>query len=498
MKRIVVLMSAAALAGCGNVESKDSGCVADAECGEGETCNPETAKCEALPDGLAIQLLPTTFYDERGDHIAFSTGEPVHTHAGEAVTLGGADCPAVYKYSYLLGPVAPPYGEEVTPNPIAWKFRALGGAVAQAEFRVRSADATEVDWTPATPGDDGIFGVEIHRSGRNGLPNLELATKQYFVDFRVRDDHKEIIRSACWEHHALAPPVSFSGLVANTDSDALLQLRLAADSRVSDLMLTGSGVKVMQARITHQTAEPVSIRIDIPTPTVTFTEKVVVDWFNQGDIEETFPCETTCMPNSPACVPQPATDPRCASFPGPPTDPDPTFTGVLGQGRWSIAVFDGQTMQPASDCTVSDTSIDCALTSRMDGSPAKELVIVTRASELTELDPDPTKSMWEFKYLDLNYTGHHITDYAPSVFCMSKRYEYEPNGSLPHRCEKYRTYRKLVMIDGLRLDVSAPAMTVTTGIAPTTRIAPHYLVDGEVKGASFAWDSGDDDLPGPH
>src|SRR5688500_7834244 len=122
MKRIVVLMSAAALAGCGNVESKDdSGCAADAECGEGEPCNPEAAKCEALPDGLAIQLIPTTFYDERGDHIAFSTGEPVHTHAGEAVTLGGADCPAVYKYSYLLGPVTPPYGKEATSNPIAWR-----------------------------------------------------------------------------------------------------------------------------------------------------------------------------------------------------------------------------------------------------------------------------------------------------------------------------------------------------------------------------------------
>src|SRR6185503_20826387 len=56
----------------------------------------ELSRVMAL-DNIAprIALASSIVRDERGDSIAFSTGEPVHTHAGAQIDLGAQGCPVV-------------------------------------------------------------------------------------------------------------------------------------------------------------------------------------------------------------------------------------------------------------------------------------------------------------------------------------------------------------------------------------------------------------------
>jgi len=468
----------------------EEGCTGDGDCATGQHCNLDTGVCESPT--LTVQLVPTTIRDERGDQITFTSGEPVHAHAGPTIALGGASCPAVYKYSYLLGPTAPLFGNETAPNPLAWKFRAAGGTVAAAEFRVRTATATELDWSPATIAGDGTFTAGVQRSGPRGVAKLEGASQQFFIDVRVRDHlEREAIATTCWEHHALAAPVSFSGLAANTDSDAMKRFTLAADSPISQLMRAStSSVKVMQGRITHQTAEPVTIHIDVPKPAVAFSKTVVTDWLGEN-LAGNVPCGNSCARLDSPCVPRPATDARC-TMAAPPDDPaDPTVTGMLGAGQWSISVVDAQTKQPVPECTATATTVQCALAGRTAGAPVKDLLIVTRAHELADLEPVPSA---DAHHLGLGYTGLATTQYSPEHRCTNMK-DSPPNANdeVFHTCTSYTTYRKLVMLDRVRLDVTAPVMTVTTGGS-----APPYLVNGKVNGTSFVWDSGDDNLPGPH
>ena len=467
-------------------------CDANADCALGDVCNLATGACEA--PALAVELVPTTIRDERGDSVTFTSGEPVHAHAGASITLGGDDCPAVYKYSYLLGPTPPLFGDENAPNPLAWKFRASGATVAAAEFRVRTAIATELDWSPATIVGDGTFTAAVHRSGPRRVAKLEGAAQKFYLDVRVRDhQQRESIATACWEHHALAAPVSFAGLVANTDGDAMKRFTLAGDSPISQLMRAStSSVKVMQARITHQTAEPVTVQIDVPKPVVAYSKTVVSDWLGE-DLAGSVACGNSCAQLTSACVPRPATDARCTMDAAPADPADQTATGMLGAGQWSISVVDAQTKLPVSECSVAATTVTCMLAGRAVGAPVKDLLIVTRANQLADLEPAASDAK-EWSHAGLGYTGLASTHYSPEHRCTNMK-DSPPNasGEIFHTCTHYTTYRKLVMLDQVRLDVVAPALTVTTGGS-----APPYVANGKVGGTSFVWDSGDDDLPGPH
>jgi hypothetical protein len=502
MKRIVVLMSATALAGCGNVQSNApaddrGGCVADAECGEGEVCSAETQRCE-MPEGLAIQLIPTTFYDERGDHIAFSTGEPVHTHTGAAVALDGAGCPAVYKYSYLLGPIAPPYGEEVTPNPIAWRFRALGGSVAQAEFRVRSADATEIDWSPATAGDDGTFGVEIHRTGRNGFPKLELATEQYFVDFRVRDDQQqEVTRTACWEHHPLAAPVSITGLVPSSTWDGLMSISTEV-GWISYLMRSDDAISVMETRVTNQTAERVTMQLAIPKPGVDYQRTYISGWMAGPGTPAQLDCGSVCIEPSLTCVERPPQDARCREADA---SVAATGAGTLTTGEWTIVVRDFETHELADECVVeaSGASVICDLPGRLPDRPARDLRVLTRVNQIADLKPFPAATMaevfWQGRYDHGDYSGvANVNEQFAGCTDMVTDLGNE-SGEIELRCIEIATVAKWIGLDFAELDIKAPTMTLLTSNGGAMSVAPYHPM-GQINGESFSWYSGNEDLPG--
>jgi hypothetical protein len=486
MRTIAFIAGATALAlGCGNVEPKPTG---DDDSGVTD------------PGDLSLEIVPTTIKDETGDQIDFSTGAPVHTHAGTDTTLGGTDCPAVSKYSYLLDPQAPLFGREVTPNPLAWKFTATG-SLTGADYRVLSAGgtATELDWTPATRGGDGNYLVELHRSGPAAIPVLDSVAQPYTIEFRVHDDAgHEVIRSACWDHRPLAAPVSFTGLTASNDPDGLKQFTLLANSPVSKLINAPGDVKVFTGRITHQTAEPVTIKLDISTPTVGFTKTVVTDLLPTS-LAGSVSCGFSCKIKT-GCVPEPAEDPRCSEAANPSEPQDATTTGTLTQGLWVVTVQDGAS--PATQCTVSGATATCGLPARIQGAPARELVVVARASQLDELKP-AAGLVGELTEQGLVYTGLAIKPGENQFRCTQMDDSTRPDSDIiTHTCHRFTQFSKLRALDNVRLDISASALTVATaipakdGFPGTALAAPAYLPTGIVAGTGFLWDSGNDDLPG--
>jgi hypothetical protein len=490
MRTIAFLVGASALAlGCGTVEDNDGG--DDDGSGDGGVTNP---------GDLTLDIVPTAIKDETGDQIDFSTGAPIHTHAGADIALGGTDCPAVSKYSYLLDPQAPLFGSEVTANPLAWKFTASGSLTA-TEYRVLSAGGatTELDWTPATLGGDGNYLVELHRSGPKGIPVLDSVSQPYTIEFRVRDDAQhEVIKSACWDHRPLAAPVRFTGLTASSDADALKQFTLAANSPVSKLINAPGDVKVFTGRITHQTAEPVTIKLDISTPAVGFTKTVVTDLLTTSTTKNV-DCGWTCLPKT-TCEPEPASDARCSTATDPSDPQDSTTSGTLTRGDWVVTIQDGA--NPAAECTVSGQTATCGLPARIQGAPSKELVVVARASQLDELKP-ATGLVGEFTELGLTYTGHAINPSDNQFRCTLMDTAQVPSGEVFRTCRRFTTFSRLRALDNVRLDIAASALTIATaipakaGFPGTALAAPTYLPNGTLAGTGFVWDSGNDDLPGP-
>lgn len=489
MKTIAFLAGATALAlGCGNV---DNGGDDDDGDGDGGITNP---------GDLTLDIIPTTIKDETGDQIDFSTGVPVHTHAGPDIALGGTDCPAVSKYSYLLDPQAPLFGSEVVPNPLAWKFAATG-TVTAAEYRVLSAGGTitELDWTPATLGGDGNYLVELYRSGPKGIPVLDSVSQPYTIELRVRDDAQhEVIKSACWDHRPLAAPVQLTGLTASGDADALEQFTLLANSPVSKLINAPGDVKVFTGRITHQTAEPITIKLDLSTPSVGFTKTVVTDFLTTSQVAS-IGCGHTCVPKT-TCEPEPAEDERCSTASEPADPSDVTTTGTLTRGEWVISVLDGAAT--ATQCTVAGQTATCGLPGRIQGAPAKELVIVARARQLDELKP-ATGLVGEHTELGLTYTGLAINPSETQFRCTLMETRDGTEGERFRTCKRFSTFSKMRALDSIRLDISASALTIATaipakdGIPGTALAAPPYVPNGTLAGTGFVWDSGNDDLPGP-
>jgi hypothetical protein len=411
------------------------------------------------------------------------------------VTLGAAGCPAVGKYAYLLDPNGPAFGNELQSNPLAWQFSVAGGVPASTDFRVRTATATELDWTPAL-GADGAYTVSLYRSGAQAIAALGSTTGQFFIDFRVRDaEMRETIVTGCWEHHPLAAPLSYGHLAASTDSDALEHFTLAANSPVSQLIDGSGGVKVMSTEIVHGTAESVELELTLPVPTGMYTKSVVNDLIG-AQTTQNIACGNTCQPSSNGCVPDPASDPRCSQ--ATPADPtDPVTTAALQPGLWTLHVVDKATGLPASGCSTTGLVVHCSLQPRGPLNPAaRHLIVQLFAQAHTELAPG-SGTISEFTFQGLTYTGVDI-NLTPKKFRCETLVTAPPTqeGELFRTCTKFTTFSTLVALDSLKINFDGAPLGVKTGFASGALAAPANVPGGTVAGTAFTWDSGNDDLPG--
>ncbi len=450
---------------------------------------------------IAIELLPTTMKDERLDQIAFNANGPVHTHSGADVVLGGSSCPSVYKYSYLLDESAPQFGSETRPNPLAWRFRTTGGSGAiTAEYRIVDEAGTPVlGWTAATKDADDSYLVTLHRSGAHGIPALNARAGQYNIELRASDpDGNSGTNSACWDHHPLAAPVKFTGLAASSDADALKTFTFLANSKVSPIMNAGEGVKVFMGSIGHSTAEPVTIKFDIPKPSVGYTKTIVNDlvFYNWPD---NILCKVTCPAGSQTCEPYVSSNRRCSQDPVPLDPQDHTSSGSLTSGTWNVKVYDGSA--EAAQCSVSGQTATCGLPGRITGAPLRTLAVVVRASQLEQLKPG-AGTVAEVDLADRIYTGLPSNEADDQFRCYDMKLSSGGSGATHHTCVSFTRYLLMHAIDQLRLDISGPPMNVTTaipakdGFPASALAAPPYVPNGKVNGTGFIWDSGNDDLPG--
>ncbi len=477
-------------ADCGAGKQCDAGscvaeCAIDTDCAAGNSCN--AGACIAIP--LAIQIVPTTIRDERGDTITFTQGEPKHVHAGATVTLGsGTVCPDVFKYGYLLGTAAPVFGSQTTANPLTFRFRA--NLSAFGDFRVRTASAVILDWTSATTtGSD--FVADLRRDGAQRIAELGTTDGDYFIDLRVRDLTREITATACWKHHPLAAPLEMLGLVASTTVGSLSTFTLPADSPLSQLFSGGQPIpiQVFEGRVRQGTAEAVTVKLTIPLPQATFT-KLAVDDLATSVVATSIPCGTACglVFN---CVPQPATDPRCTT--GAVADPaDLTVTGSLVRGTWTATVLEGG--QPAGECTVAGLDVTCNLSGRAAGSPARELTVEVFGTDLDDLRP-ADGPVGEKVFQGVGYTGLAPVTIAQRCTSMARGTQ-APDGQRPLTCTQLTTFSEIVALDSLRVSFAPVTFAASTSVPGGLLSIPPYAPNG-IPGAAFVWNAGDDDLPGP-
>jgi hypothetical protein len=266
--------------GCGAVQSPATTGDDDAGSGSGS--------------GELTGVFSGSVLDERNDVIDFSTQAPVHTHGGAPIDLGGAGCPAIYKYAYLEGAHAPQFGSETTPNPLAWHIKSDVAALDPigTAYRVRDeAGHLLVDWTAMNPDGDGSYTIDLRR---DTVPKIGTQASRMYVDARFRDTAgMESIKTACWDNHPLAAPLQ---IAAPTSGD-LFGMSFASHSYISRVMNAGSfddanpyGPIVAEFLITQPTSEPTELYLTAAAPTGTGTKDVVDEFVAVASFANTYDC----------------------------------------------------------------------------------------------------------------------------------------------------------------------------------------------------------------
>ena len=291
------------------------------------TSSAITLRLDDAPPSFAA--LTTTVRDERGDEIGFVGVTPTHTHSGPPVTLGGAGCPDVYKYAYLLDEAPPPYGGEIgARNPLMWSLQladaGAGVDPAQTFMRVRTAGPSGsvlLDWRLVDGTDQGSgarrFDIALYRAGTVPIPGLATYEGPIEIDLRGRDRFgHEVTGTRCWTHHPLAAPLHVSaghvpgvaGAVAHSLSLNAHGLNVARIQDISSLLLNdnANGASTAEVIVSNGTAEATYLRVTLNAPTtanISRTFSVVHDLVSSESVDES--CEGA--PWICASVPAPAT-----------------------------------------------------------------------------------------------------------------------------------------------------------------------------------------------
>jgi hypothetical protein len=415
--------------------------------------------------------------DERGDVIDFQTGAPVHQHAGMPI-VAHEDCADLYKYAYLMDPQPPAFGAETSPNPLAWVFHAdgLGIDPARAQYRIRrqTGETSTIvrDWTTFDPPVEDEYMLPLFRSGPAGIPALGTTAQQLHVDVVFHDwKGLEVASSVCWNHRPMAAPVEVRRPAAAAVGTTLLSMSLAADSPISRLMTFGQDVPVFQARVRHFAAEPVTLRLTPRAPQGSYTKHAVEDFV--APVLETVSIDC---------------DQEVCNLDAPLDLPDEVSSGSLGGARWRGQLVDALTLQP-----VPCNAVGCPLPPRTGPQP-REYLYIASLGHAGALLPGPG-TIGEFTLAGLTFTGIDPVETEPFAQCVQTRVL----GDLT-QCIRQRRWHRLIALDRIQLQIQPIAIDVATPLDASRIDEPAaYLPDGAVTAeAPVAWDSGDDDLPGPH
>ncbi|MEO8548722.1 MAG: hypothetical protein ABI678_02065 [Kofleriaceae bacterium] len=430
--------------------------LAVAGCGVSMQPDPSTGDDDAHPVGQ----LYGSVHDERGDTLDFSSGEPVHTHAGPSIDVA-TDCPAVWKYAYLESELPPMFGREATPNPLAWHLQAPAGT-SEVAYRVRAADGRVLlDWTPVAPGDGGIYDIALHRNGAHAVPALSTTLNMY-LDARIRDSvGAETVKTACWDNQPLAAPLAMGASAPGE----LFAMSLPLNSPISNAIT--SSVHVVQFPLEQQTADPVQIRIVAAQPSGAITKLVKSTFVDLGAVTPPAgSCDDSGDCSRPAMVPSAMM-----------TD------GVLA-GTWSTKIEDALT--GAVLCDDHGLAVNCVIPARLQGeAPHPYRVVIDLAGE-TSLSVGAGTG--EFTSSTLSYTG-----LAP----VTEGFYYCDN---PHTqngvayCLHATQWAHVVVLDRASVSFSPIDLALTTTPDGGAGIVPPYLAPDTLTFGARVWDAGDEGL----
>ena len=451
----------------------------------------KTIGLDSAPPSITVQ--GSSIHDERGDTIDFSTGEPIHTHAGALTDLGGAGCPAVYKYAYLMD-AAPTFGSSTSANDLMWKFRIDDAKLlaGSQQFRVRSdANAVLVPWT-ALPATDaaGYSSVKLTRNG-GAFPIASLGTRagQFFIDVRATDwGNHSTTSSFCFDNHPLAAPLSVSPF----KKGALFGYTVVNDADIAAMMQSGATAQVVTQEILQETAEPVTIAWTAtagssPAYSSTSMSGWVAEYTSNGPM---------CQPGN--------TNPQCVMATAPtnyPAASESSATGTLGYPSYTVTLRDevtGSVLASASSSPFSTPpNVIPPLTWTIPARTASEAphgyrfeISLGGYSEIVPILGLYSEDNAVHTLMGATYTGGGASNLKTQ--CS----EMEQTAFGPH-CRTLVTYWDFTAFDQATLAFQPFASTITTGPDAQTLSTPSYVPASTLTSGAFTWDSGNDDLPGP-
>ncbi len=408
--------------------------------------------------------------DERGDTIEFSSGEPVHTHAGASIDLS-TGCPAVYHYAYLNNKAEPKYGRQVTTNPLAFKVTTDTASLdpSASAYRVRTEDNhVLLDWTPMTADADGVYAMELHRDDNATMAALGTTVGKMYVDARFRDTAgTETVDTGCFENHPIAAPLNVAAPVAGE----LFGMTLQANSPISKVM-TSSGAIVTSAAITQQTAEPINITIKSAAPTGTGTQ-TSVDMYVATGVRTSGTGLGSCDVVN------------CEIY-----DLAPTSGASAGplSGVSTLTVVDD-----ASNATVCFATQGADLTCTIPARSAAEAphgyhLVLDRTSERSIDHANDTHGQAELTLGSVTYTAERLADFT------SCTHTHILQSTLQMYCNEVTTYAHIIAVDKAKIDFNAIPMTLSASTGTETPELVPYLAASALTFPAKTWDAGDKGL----
>jgi len=477
-------------------------------------------RADVTPPQLTFQ--PSVVNDEAVEVPAFDANEaPVHVHTGAAIDLAAAgSCPAVTKFSYLLGASRPPYGREVDgqggprPNPLHYLLLAADDGVGitpgstqyRVGYRTNNVTTWILDWTTAgapTP----ILGVDQYDIGifSDAIPQLMTTEGVYDVEFRATDRLARTTTLArCFELHLRAPPLHLQAPGGSpTDPDPIpvdhayrlqsLALGAGAFRAIAARLLNNdaTGASLLDEDVTNGTASTVYLQVAVTRPQTVLASQT----FTLRNLTTTSTANIDCT-EGPGIVPPaicegPATGPSYTS--------SPSNVSITSLG-FPVKVFelDGSG-QPATEvpclvCGIADQwkfAIPPRPGSASGPLPARRFKAMTMIGQVSALWPSDASFPASPPFVDaaltstVNITGRIS---PTSTGCTAHTIRILPNGTELDKCTQVTSitpYRALTQVS-----INTDPVKATYATAPTSSSTPANVVGNKIPELSWSVSEG--------
>lgn len=477
-------------------------------------------RADLTPPALTLELQRSIVNNEAQEPVDFLADElPRHTHNGTAVDLAATGtCPAITKFSYLLGANPPLFGLELdgqgTPrrNSLHYVVNAgddgVGIQPGTTQYRVglRQGGPTSwlLDWTsagtpnpiPPAPGaeqyDIGIYA--------DAIPALATTEGVYDVEIRTSDRLGRTTTAArCFDLHLRAPPLHF--VDTNTPHAYQLQslslaggpFRAIAARLLDD---NASGASVIDKNVTNGTAETVYLELAVTKPAaVTLSQRFVLGNFHE-------PLENTEL----ACLVRDGGDPANCRPPaiGPVFQSPALNTTTVNTLSFPARVFElDATGTPATEIPCLVCGAPEVGTSRLvwkfkipprSGAGPRRFKAMTMLGQASGLWPRDMAHPASPPFVDASPGGHPVSGQlgVPSVGCTKILYD-DLDPELPVTCIATGSVTPYRALTELHVDFSGFTRSAY-GTAPTAQLQPTPAADDSgIQG--FSWTTTAGTLP---